>query len=111
MKNVRHNTGPHGQGKMRVGAEFWILNSEFLSVDACGGARPDLPAERRALYNVKADPEERTNLIADPKHAAKIAELQALLAKLMSDSGLTPANDRMPLDPGIQQALPDAKIR
>ena len=63
------------------------------------------------LYDVKNDPEERHNLIADPKHASKIAELQALLAKLMADSGLTPENDRMPLDGGIKQALPDAKIR
>ena len=63
------------------------------------------------LYNIKADPEERRNLIADPQHAAKVAELQALLTKLMSDSSLTPENDRMPLDAGIKQALPDAKIR
>ena len=63
------------------------------------------------LYHIKDDPEERRNLIGDPKLAAKVTELQALLAKLMADSGLTPENDRMPLDAGIQQALPDAKIR
>ena len=63
------------------------------------------------LYHIQDDPEERHNLIADPKHAAKVAELQALLAKLMSGSGLTPANDRMPLDAGIGKELPDAKIR
>jgi N-acetylglucosamine-6-sulfatase len=63
------------------------------------------------LYNVKTDPEERKNLIGDPKHAATVTELQALLAKLMSDSGLTPENDKMPLDAGIGKELPDAKIR
>ena len=63
------------------------------------------------LYDVKNDPEERHNLIADPKYAAKITELQVLLVKLMADTALTPENDKMPLDAGIQQALPDAKIR
>jgi hypothetical protein len=29
----------------------------------------------------------------------------------MRDVGLTPKNDRMPLDEGIKQELPDAKIR
>ncbi len=63
------------------------------------------------LYDVKNDPEERKNLIADPHYAAKIAELKALLAKTMADSGLTPENDKMPLDAGIGKELPDAKIR
>ena len=63
------------------------------------------------LYNVKADPTERANLIADPKHAGKIAELKSQLAKLMAESGLTPQKDKMPLDEGIKKELPDAKIR
>ena len=63
------------------------------------------------LYNVKLDPEERHNLIADPQYAAKITELQALLVKTMTDSGLPPEKDTMPLDAGIGKALPDAKIR
>ena len=63
------------------------------------------------LYDVKNDPEERHNLIGDPKLAAKIAELRALLTKLMADSALTPENDKMPLDAGIGKDLPDAKIR
>jgi N-acetylglucosamine-6-sulfatase len=63
------------------------------------------------LYNIKDDPEERHNLIAGPKYAGKISELKALLLKLMADTGLTPENDRMPLDEGIKKELPDAKIR
>ena len=63
------------------------------------------------LYNVKNDPEERHNLIADPQYATKIAELRALLVKTMTDSGLPPEKDAMPLDAGIGKALPDAKIR
>jgi N-acetylglucosamine-6-sulfatase len=63
------------------------------------------------LYHIQDDPEERHNLIADPPHAAKVAELQALLAKTMTESGLPPEKDTMPLDAGIKQALPDAKIR
>ncbi len=63
------------------------------------------------LYHIKDDPEERHNLINDPKHAGKVAEMQALLVKTMTDSGLPPANDKMPLDAGIGKELPDAKIR
>ncbi len=63
------------------------------------------------LYDVRHDPDERTNLIADPRFAARIPELQSELARLMSETGLTPATDKMPLDEGIKQALPDQKIR
>ncbi|MEO6784938.1 MAG: sulfatase/phosphatase domain-containing protein, partial [Chthoniobacteraceae bacterium] len=63
------------------------------------------------LYNLKTDPDEMKNLIADPQYAQKITELQALLKKLMADTGLTPANDKMPMDEGIKKELPDAKIR
>jgi N-acetylglucosamine-6-sulfatase len=63
------------------------------------------------LYDVKNDPEERHNLIADPKLAGKVKEMQALLAKTMTDSGLPPEKDMMPLDAGIGKDLPDAKIR
>jgi len=63
------------------------------------------------LYNIEFDPEERHNLIAKPKYAPVATGLQEELDRLMAASGLTPANDRMPLDEGIRQALPDPKIR
>ncbi|MFM8470559.1 MAG: sulfatase [Limisphaerales bacterium] len=63
------------------------------------------------LYNVEFDPDERHNLIANPKYAPVVKELQAELAKLMKQTGLTAATDKMPLDAGIKQALPDQKIR
>lgn len=63
------------------------------------------------LYNIEFDPEERHNLIARPKYAPVVAELQAELIRLMAATGLTPQTDRMPLDEGIGQNLPDAKIR
>jgi len=37
--------------------------------------------------------------------------LKKELAKLMAATGLTPENDRMPIDEGIKQELPDQKIR
>jgi len=40
-----------------------------------------------------------------------LTELKAELERLMSATGLTPATDKMPLDEGIKQALPDQKIR
>jgi N-acetylglucosamine-6-sulfatase len=63
------------------------------------------------LYNLKSDPGELVNMIDDPASAQVIATLQAELARLMADTGLTPRNDRMPVDAGIGQALPDKRIR
>ena len=61
------------------------------------------------LYNLKADPDERRNLIAKPEYAAKLKELQAELSRVMTEVGIK--EDRMPLDEGIKQQLPDQKIR
>jgi N-acetylglucosamine-6-sulfatase len=63
------------------------------------------------LYDLAADPDERYNLIADPKHAPVVADLRKELERVMAEAGLTAQNDRMPLDEGIKQALPDQKIR
>ena len=63
------------------------------------------------LYNIEFDPEERHNLIANPKYAAEVAALQTELMRLMAASGLTPQTDKMPLDEGIKQVLPDQKVR
>ena len=63
------------------------------------------------LYNIEFDPEERHNLIANPKYANVVRDLQRDLARLMRATGLTPATDKMPLDEGIKKELPDAKIR
>jgi N-acetylglucosamine-6-sulfatase len=63
------------------------------------------------LYNIEFDPEERHNLIANPKYASVVSGLQKELARLMAEAGLTPETDKMPLDEGIKQALPDQKIR
>jgi len=60
-------------------------------------------------YDLQSDPEERHNLIAKPEHAAKRKELQAELTRVMSEVGIT--DDKMPLDDGIKQQLPDQKIR
>ncbi|MEI9893083.1 MAG: sulfatase [Chthoniobacter sp.] len=63
------------------------------------------------LYNEKTDPEERHNLISDPQQAGRIKELKAQLTELMKATGLTPENDKMPIDEGIKKELPDQKIR
>ena len=63
------------------------------------------------LYDVKHDPEERTNLIADVARAPLVRQLQAELAKLMEETGISPGQDQMPLDKGIGVELPDQKIR
>ncbi|MEP6669950.1 MAG: sulfatase [Chthoniobacter sp.] len=63
------------------------------------------------LYNEKSDPDERYNLIKDPKQAGRVEELKAQLTQLMKVTGLTPENDKMPIDQGIGKELPDQKIR
>ncbi len=63
------------------------------------------------LYNVEFDPEERHNLIANPKYAPVVRRLRDELARLMADTGLARGRDAMPLDAGIKQELPDLKIR
>ena len=63
------------------------------------------------LYNLKEDPGERVNRIADPSAASMLATLKSELARVMAATGLTAANDKMPIDEGIKKQLPDQKIR
>jgi len=61
------------------------------------------------LYDVRADPEQRHNLIADARYAATVKALQKELTRLLKATGGWP--DQMPLDEGIKTELPDQKIR
>ena len=72
-----------------------------------GDDKPD--RHMAELYNIKSDPEERHNLIANPEHAGKLRELQAELSRQLLEVGIE--HDKMPLDEGIKQQLPDQKIR
>ena len=63
------------------------------------------------LYDLKNDPGETRNLIRDPKHAAKLKEMQNELVRVMAGVGLGAGNDPMPLDEGIKKELPNQKIR
>jgi N-acetylglucosamine-6-sulfatase len=63
------------------------------------------PAE---LFDL-SDPDEAKNVASDPKHEGLIRELRAEVDRLLRETGASP--DPMPLDEGIKQALPDAKIR
>jgi N-acetylglucosamine-6-sulfatase len=74
-----------------------------------GDGKPD--RHLAELYHLKDDPEERVNLVENPKFSQKLGELRAELAATMRASGLPPEKDRMPLDQGIGKNLPDAKIR
>jgi arylsulfatase A-like enzyme len=61
------------------------------------------------LYDLHADPDESTNLIAQPKHAATVTELQSDLNRLLAAADGLP--DKMPIDEGIKSALPAQSIR
>jgi arylsulfatase A-like enzyme len=74
-----------------------------------GDGQPD--RHLAELYNVEFDPDERRNLINNPKYVNIVKELQAELKVQMQAVGLTAETDKMPLDAGIQQQLPDQKIR
>jgi N-acetylglucosamine-6-sulfatase len=63
------------------------------------------------LYDLKKDPDERTNLIATAGAASVVPRLSAELTQLMAATGLTPQTDKMPIDAGIKKELPDQKIR
>lgn len=67
-----------------------------------GNGKPD--RYKAELYDLKNDPLEMKNLIDDPKHAVKLKELQAELARLQKETGALP--DRMPLDGGIKNVMP-----
>ena len=72
-----------------------------------GDGQPD--RHLAELYDLKNDPDERHNLVADPRYASRLKEMQAELARVLVEVGIT--EDKMPLDEGIKQQLPDQKIR
>lgn len=72
-----------------------------------GDSGPD--RHKAELYHLKSDPLETKNLVADPAHAPKLAELKAELERLMRSAGALP--DRMPLDEGVKATLPEKSIR
>jgi N-acetylglucosamine-6-sulfatase len=74
-----------------------------------GDGKPDRHLSE--LYDLKKDPQELHNLINKPELQGTLTTLKATLSKRMEELGLTPQTDRMPLDEGIKEGLPDAKIR
>ena len=72
-----------------------------------GDGGPD--RHKAELYHLKSDPGEAKNLIDAPAHGARLAELRAELERLMKAAGALP--DRMPLDEGVKDVLPDKSIR
>jgi len=66
-------------------------------------------AHKSELYDLQDDPGEFVNLIDDPRQRARVADLHLQLDRQLKVLGAWP--DRMPVDEGIGQALPDAAIR
>ena len=67
------------------------------------------PLVRAMLIVLACDPDERCNLVNDPRCAGVAAQLRAELDRLMTEVGIT--HDKMQLDDGVIQQLPDQKIR
>ena len=74
-----------------------------------GDGKPD--RHLAELYNLEFDPDERHNLIANPKYADVVKDLKKELERQLRATGLTAETDKMPLDEGIKKELPDQKIR
>jgi N-acetylglucosamine-6-sulfatase len=74
-----------------------------------GDGSPD--RHKAELYNIEFDPDERYNLVDNPKYADVLSRMKGELAAVMRQVGLTAQNDKMPIDEGIKQDLPDQKIR
>lgn len=72
-----------------------------------GEGYPD--TERAELYHLAVDPKEQRNLIDDPAHAEKLAELKAELRRLQEETGAIP--DVMPANPQLSFEMPDEAIR
>jgi N-acetylglucosamine-6-sulfatase len=72
-----------------------------------GDGGPD--RHKAELYHLKTDPGESKNLIDDPACRDREDMLKKELARLMAATGALP--DKMPLDEGVKEALPDEKIR
>jgi N-acetylglucosamine-6-sulfatase len=72
-----------------------------------GEGRPE--THKAELYHVAADPLEKINLIDDPAHAGRLADLRAELERLKEATGASP--DTMPTEPQIRMEPPDQAIR
>jgi N-acetylglucosamine-6-sulfatase len=72
-----------------------------------GDGGPD--RHKAELYNLKDDPGELRNLIDDLACRDRREVLRQELRRLMEQAGALP--DKMPLDEGVKEVLPDAKIR
>lgn len=62
------------------------------------------------LYDLRADPQETTNLIASEAHQSLVVKLRAELERLIKEAHAD-GEDSMPIDQGIKGELPDEKIR
>jgi N-acetylglucosamine-6-sulfatase len=71
---------------------------------------PNSPTPHKSdLYHLTEDPDELVNLIDDPRYRSRVADMHAELDRQLIALGAWP--DVMPIDEGIGQELPDAKIR
>lgn len=72
-----------------------------------GDGSPD--RHKAELYDLKNDSDQLKNLVGDPGHKGTLERMQGELTRVMRELNL--ADDKMPIDAGIKQTLPDLKIR
>jgi N-acetylglucosamine-6-sulfatase len=71
---------------------------------------PNSPKPHMAeLYHLTDDPDEIVNLINDPRYRYRVEQMHAELDQQLIALGAWP--DKMPLDEGIGQELPEESIR
>lgn len=72
-----------------------------------GDGSPD--RHKAELYDLRNDPDQLKNLVGVPRQEATLDRMRNELARVVRELNLT--DDKMPIDAGIKQTLPDLKIR
>ncbi|MFO7973347.1 MAG: sulfatase-like hydrolase/transferase [Candidatus Hydrogenedentota bacterium] len=66
---------------------------------------PEVEDDIDELYDLETDPYELDNLVNDPQHQEKLAEMQALLKELLAESDYKPTKPPEPEFTGLELAL------
>jgi len=90
------------QGKAKAFRDYVVCNSIGSSLTVVGGRWKYVlnwsPRDLDELYDTQADPGEMSNLAADPRHAARLATMQGLVATWLQET-------KHPYAPVIEKAM------
>jgi uncharacterized sulfatase len=84
----QHSTHTNRDGAAAA-YQYWLTWERAAASDPKARAIVEAFKRRPAeeLYDLRQDPDERQNVVADPRHAKQLARLRALLDAWMEDTG------------------------